>query len=112
MAIMNKTITSINKSSSSQLPETINTSVKRKADKTICHYCDRGKWQRGKPFTIEAHLALHCKGPVPDDIRRRWLIEVAKRGKKANDDRDDEFPIKKKPKPINQSLYITKVLAN
>ena len=61
---------------------------------------------------MEAHLALHCKGLVPDDIRRRQLIEVAKRGEKANDDRDNEFSIKKKPKPINQSLYITKVLAN
>ncbi|CAG8836442.1 35714_t:CDS:2, partial [Gigaspora margarita] len=31
---------------------------------------------------MEAHLALYCKGPVPDDIRRRWLIEVVKRGEK------------------------------
>ncbi|CAG8806022.1 31680_t:CDS:2, partial [Gigaspora margarita] len=25
------------------------------------------------------HLALHCKEPALDDIRRRWLVEVAKR---------------------------------
>ncbi|CAG8839180.1 18661_t:CDS:2, partial [Gigaspora margarita] len=37
-----------------------------------------GKWQYRKP-TMEVHLALHCKGLVLDDIRRRWLIEVAKR---------------------------------
>ncbi|CAG8830008.1 39680_t:CDS:2, partial [Gigaspora margarita] len=115
---MNETITSVNKSSSSQLPETINTSVKCKADKSkggrpkmpiwddfnegeddehrhfeaICRYSDREK----------AHLALHCKGPVLDDIRRRWLIEVAKRGEKVNDDRDNKFPIKKKNQ--NQSI--------
>ncbi|CAG8813227.1 40466_t:CDS:10, partial [Gigaspora margarita] len=40
----------------------------------ICAY-----WTREK-----AHLALHCKGLVPDNIRRRWLIEVAKRGEKGD----------------------------
>ncbi|CAG8818124.1 43821_t:CDS:2, partial [Gigaspora margarita] len=43
--------------------------------RAICAFCDKEKWQRGKPSTMEAHLALHCKGLVPDDIRRRWLIE-------------------------------------
>ncbi|CAG8855434.1 3711_t:CDS:1, partial [Gigaspora margarita] len=90
---------------SSQLPETINTSVKCKTDKSkggrprmpiwndynegkddghghfgaSCRYCDKEKWQRGKPSTMEAHLVLYCNGPVPDNIRRKWLIEVAKR---------------------------------
>ncbi|CAG8834959.1 12653_t:CDS:2, partial [Gigaspora margarita] len=42
-----------------------------------------------------------------DNIRRRWLIEVAKRGKKVNNDTDNEIPIrKKKPKQIDQ-LYCT-----
>ncbi|CAG8857217.1 35528_t:CDS:1, partial [Gigaspora margarita] len=107
---------SINKSSGSKPLES--TSAKRKADKSKggrprmpiwddfsegeddghghfganCRYCDKGKWQRGKPFTMEAHLALHCKGPVPDDIRRKWLIEVAKRGERVNNDKDDETP--------------------
>ncbi|CAG8746186.1 18063_t:CDS:2 [Gigaspora margarita] len=44
-----------------------------------CHYCDKGKWQHEKPSIMEAHLALHCKGLVSDDIRKKWLIEVAKR---------------------------------
>ncbi|CAG8574012.1 13587_t:CDS:1 [Cetraspora pellucida] len=118
---------SINKFSSFKLPETIKTSVKHKTDKNkegrprmpiwnnydkrgdnrhrhfgaSCHYCNRRKWQYIKLSTIEAHLALHCKGPVPDDIRRKWLIKVVKRGEKANDDRDDEFFIKKNLKPIN-----------
>ena len=52
---------------------------------------------------MEAHLALHCKGPVPDNIRRRWLIEVAKRGEKVNNDKDDEIPIRKKTK-TNRSI--------
>ncbi|CAG8808919.1 15659_t:CDS:2 [Gigaspora margarita] len=86
MVIMNKTITSINKFPSSQLPETTNTRAKRKADKSkggrprmpiwdnynkgeddghrhfraSCRYCDKGRWQRGKPSTMEAHLELHC----------------------------------------------------
>ncbi|CAG8854767.1 7787_t:CDS:1, partial [Gigaspora margarita] len=57
-----------------------------------CHYCDKRKWQHGKPFTMEEHLALYCKGPVPDDIRRKWLIEVTKRGERVNNDKDDETP--------------------
>ncbi|CAG8540235.1 9679_t:CDS:2 [Gigaspora margarita] len=94
---------SINDSSSSNPLES--TSAKRKADKAkrgkprmpiwddyiedkddghghfeaSCCYCNKGKWQHEKPSTMEAHLALHCKGLVLDDIRRRWLIEVAKR---------------------------------
>ncbi|CAG8796164.1 1478_t:CDS:1, partial [Racocetra fulgida] len=69
-----------------------------------CHYCDKGRWQRGKPSVMEAHLALHCKGPVPEDIRKKWLIEVAKRGEKANNDKDDDVPIGKKVKTVNQSI--------
>ncbi|CAG8827415.1 1666_t:CDS:2, partial [Gigaspora margarita] len=65
---------SINEPSSFQLPEITNSLVKRKAEK--------GKWQCGKPSIIEAHLVLHYKGQVLDDIRKKWLIEVAKRGEK------------------------------
>jgi len=59
----------------------------------ICHYCNQ-KWQRGKPAAMEAHLALRCKGNIPDDIKKHWLIEVAKRGEKSstNNDDDDDLP--------------------
>ncbi|RIB16628.1 hypothetical protein C2G38_2316042 [Gigaspora rosea] len=40
---------------------------------------------------MEAHLALHCKGPVPENIRRKWLIEVAKRGEKILEEQPDIF---------------------
>ncbi|CAG8669309.1 16661_t:CDS:1, partial [Gigaspora margarita] len=36
----------------------------------ICAFCNKEKWQRRKPSIMEAHLVLHCKGPVPDNIRR------------------------------------------
>ncbi|CAG8806678.1 26821_t:CDS:2, partial [Gigaspora margarita] len=91
---------SIDKSPSSQLPETTNTHAKCKANKSkegrprmpiwndfnegeddghghfgvSCHYCDKGRWQRGKPSTMEAHLVLYCKGLVPDDIRKNTVI--------------------------------------
>ncbi|CAG8628433.1 19092_t:CDS:2, partial [Racocetra fulgida] len=39
----------------------------------------------------KAHLALHYKGEVPENIRRHWLIEVARRSEKVkNDDSDIE----------------------
>ncbi|CAG8807919.1 24542_t:CDS:2 [Gigaspora margarita] len=40
--------------------------------RAICAFCNKEKWQHGKPSTIEAHLVLHCKEPVPDDIRKRY----------------------------------------
>ncbi|CAG8804142.1 29901_t:CDS:2, partial [Gigaspora margarita] len=83
---------SINNSSSSNPLES--TSAKRKADKAKGGRPRMPIWNNyiegeddghghfeatmRKTSTMEA-LALHCKGPVPDDIRKRWLIEVAKR---------------------------------
>ncbi|CAG8848263.1 42214_t:CDS:2 [Gigaspora margarita] len=94
---------SINEPSSFQLPEITNPSVKRKAEK--------GKGGRPKMpiwdnYNEEAYLALHCKGQVPDDIRKKWLIEVAKRGEKVNDEKDAESPIRKKNKTTNQSITL------
>ncbi|CAG8799086.1 2905_t:CDS:1 [Cetraspora pellucida] len=120
---------SVNKSSSSKPLES--TSVKCKADKSKegrprmpicndfsegkddkhkhfranCYYYDRGKWQCEKPFTIEAHLVLHCKRLVPDDIRRKCLIKVVKKGEKVND-KDDETSARKKIKLTNQSITL------
>ncbi|CAG8614068.1 3105_t:CDS:2 [Scutellospora calospora] len=34
-----------------------------------CKYCNKGKWQHGRPAIMESHLALHCKGEVPENIR-------------------------------------------
>ncbi|CAG8778735.1 36888_t:CDS:2 [Gigaspora margarita] len=61
-------------------------------------HLEQEKWQHGKPSIMKAHLALHCKGPVPDEIRRKWLIVVAKRGERVNNDKDDEISIGKKSK--------------
>ncbi|CAG8639143.1 14510_t:CDS:2 [Cetraspora pellucida] len=69
-----------------------------------CHYCDKGRWQRNKLSVMEAHLILHCKEHVPEDIRKKWLIEVAKRGEKANNDKDNDVPIEKKVKTVNQLI--------
>ncbi|CAG8821578.1 40161_t:CDS:2, partial [Gigaspora margarita] len=44
-----------------------------------------------KPSTMEAHLALYCKGPALDGIRRRWLIKVAKRDKKILEEKPNIF---------------------
>ncbi|CAG8821456.1 33127_t:CDS:1, partial [Gigaspora margarita] len=78
-----------------------------------CRYCDKGKWQRGKPSIMKAHLALHCKEQVLDDIRKKWLIEIAKRDEKVNDEKDAESPIRKKNKmTINQLPYTVKPLTN
>ncbi|CAG8561139.1 12917_t:CDS:2, partial [Racocetra fulgida] len=56
-----------------------------------CCYCTKGNWKRGRPAKMEAHLALHCKGEVPENIRQRWLVEVAKRNDKAtNNDSDND----------------------
>ncbi|CAG8798046.1 201_t:CDS:1, partial [Gigaspora margarita] len=63
-----------------------------------CRYCDKSKWQRGKPSIMEVHLALHCKGQVPDDIRKKWLIEVAKRDEKVNDEKMLNILLEKKAK--------------
>ncbi|CAG8739863.1 8413_t:CDS:1 [Racocetra fulgida] len=34
-----------------------------------CHYCSKENWKRRRPAKMEAYLALHCKGEVPDNIR-------------------------------------------
>ncbi|CAG8760919.1 21539_t:CDS:1, partial [Gigaspora margarita] len=39
--------------------------------------------QREKLSIMEVHLALYCKELVPDNIRKKWLIEIAKRGEKS-----------------------------
>ncbi|CAG8815843.1 14331_t:CDS:1, partial [Racocetra fulgida] len=39
---------------------------------------------------MESYLALHCKGGVPDEIRRHWLVEVAKRNDKNTDYSNNE----------------------
>ncbi|CAG8805193.1 2360_t:CDS:2, partial [Cetraspora pellucida] len=49
------------------------------------------------------HLALYCKGSVPDDIKRKWLIEVAKRGEKVNN-KDKEIYNRKKVKRSDQLI--------
>lgn len=55
-----------------------------------CQYCKKS-WKRGKPTTMEAHLALHCKGKVPESIKMKWLIEIAKRGERAAlQDKDED----------------------
>ncbi|CAG8833723.1 14605_t:CDS:2, partial [Gigaspora margarita] len=87
---------SINESSSFQLPEITNPSVKYKAEKdkddghvhfgATCYYCNKSEWQCRKPFIIEAHFALHCK--------------------KVNDNIDAESPIRKKNKMTNQSITL------
>ncbi|CAG8478799.1 8904_t:CDS:2 [Racocetra fulgida] len=56
-----------------------------------------------KFLVIEAHLALYCKEPISDNIKK-WLIEVAKRGKKVNNNKDNDVLIEKKVKTINQSI--------
>ncbi|CAG8812006.1 16465_t:CDS:2, partial [Racocetra fulgida] len=45
-----------------------------------------------RPSVMESHLALHCKGDVPDKIRQHWLVQVAKRNDniKDTDHSDDE----------------------
>ncbi|CAG8818721.1 12588_t:CDS:2 [Gigaspora margarita] len=81
----------MDKSSSSQSLETTNNCAKRKGDKS----------KGGRP-----------RMPIWDDYnkgeddghRHLGLIEVAKRGKKVNNNRDDEFPLKKKTKTTNQSI--------
>ncbi|CAG8825847.1 15883_t:CDS:2 [Gigaspora margarita] len=48
---------------------------------------------------------LYCQRPVLDDIRRRWLIEVVKRDKKVNNNKDNEISIRKKNQ-TNQSIML------
>ncbi|CAG8810586.1 17172_t:CDS:1, partial [Racocetra fulgida] len=40
-----------------------------------CKYCIKERWKRGRPSVMESHLALHCKGDVPDKIRQHWLVQ-------------------------------------
>ncbi|CAG8706996.1 421_t:CDS:1, partial [Cetraspora pellucida] len=58
----------------------------------ICLYCGQS-WSRGKPLTMESHLALHCN-KAPDHIVTFYLHEVAERVEKLaldDDSEDDAF---------------------
>lgn len=57
--------------------------------------------ENGNVESLLSFSALYCKGLVPDDVRKKWLIEVAKRGEKVD---NDESPIKKKQKITNQLI--------
>ncbi|CAG8707693.1 23741_t:CDS:2, partial [Cetraspora pellucida] len=74
-----------------------------------CRYCIKGKWQHGRPSVMESHLALHCKGETPDQIRRYWLIHVAKRNDKVKDtdnsDNESMSPSSSKKPKVSQSNF-------
>ncbi|CAG8849588.1 6958_t:CDS:1, partial [Racocetra persica] len=57
------------------------------------------KWKCGRPATMESHLALHCKGDIPDNLRHHYLIKVAKQNNKINDDSDNESTLLLSTKP-------------
>ncbi|CAG8686066.1 6498_t:CDS:2, partial [Racocetra fulgida] len=56
-------------------------------------YCIKGRWKRSKPSVMESHLALYCKGNIPDKIRQHWLVQVAKRNDKDTDHSDNKTKI-------------------
>ncbi|CAG8598053.1 3769_t:CDS:1 [Racocetra fulgida] len=44
-----------------------------------CYYCiSKKSWARGKPATLEAHLANECSN-CPENISRYWREKVAER---------------------------------
>ncbi|CAG8792749.1 7481_t:CDS:1, partial [Racocetra fulgida] len=83
----------------------------------ICQYCTQGRWQCRKPAIMESYLALHCKGdirPVPDNVRQKWLIYVAKRNEKTkdNDDSDNESLLSKRSKTSHTDFNLFEPISN
>ncbi|CAG8511964.1 1675_t:CDS:2, partial [Racocetra fulgida] len=103
----------INKSFSSQISEITSIPTKHKIEKSkegrprmpIWNDYDEGEEDGHGHFEAKAHLALHYKGSVPDNIRRKWLIEVAKRGKKVNDKDKEIYSGKKAKTSIAKDEY-------
>ncbi|CAG8572932.1 19053_t:CDS:2, partial [Cetraspora pellucida] len=88
----------------SKLSEIIKTSVKCKADKNKRGRSGMLIWNDYNENNNDGHRHFEAR-PVPDNIKKKWLIKVAKRGKKVNNDKDNKSPIKKKPK-TNQSIIL------
>ncbi|CAG8475591.1 28658_t:CDS:2 [Gigaspora margarita] len=97
-----ETTISANKSPSSQPLEVIKIPAKRKITKSKGGRPRMPIWDNYNEGEEDGHGHFGAR-PVPDDIRRKWLVEVAKRGKKAND-KDEEILIIKKAKTSNQSI--------
>ncbi|CAG8607477.1 5709_t:CDS:2 [Acaulospora morrowiae] len=75
--------------------------------KANCKFCTKAKWQRGRPAIMMAHLALHCKGNIPDNIRHKWLVTLAKKTEKninINDDYNDDVTFKKAKKEATYQI--------
>ncbi|CAG8722487.1 9993_t:CDS:2, partial [Racocetra fulgida] len=68
-------------------------------------YCTQGRWRCGKLSNMEAHLALYCKGEVPEEIRHNWLVQVARRNDKTDIETSDNESISS----ISSKKFNTKI---
>ncbi|CAG8832727.1 19841_t:CDS:2, partial [Racocetra persica] len=56
-----------------------------------CQYCVQGKWKCGRSATMESHLALHCKGDIPDNLKCHYLIKLCSYCKPISSEKVNEI---------------------